>query len=395
MTPALAELTGSMRDEVRSLSRRRGVFTVLLLLPVLYPLIVSAIYVQRDANERPALVIDEDNSALSRELFLHLDATSGIRVVGRPASLEQAFEELRLGHAELLVRIPSDFSRDLKRGQQGHVSVWGNAGNMYTWGLGAAGVSGAVLDLNRQLGTSFLARRGLGTRLAARRALPIFWDDRPLFHPTASYGDFVVAGILLIVIQQIVLMSLAYSVGWQREDEVLQHSRYPFLHLTGKSLVHLGFYFLGIAFIVFGVFPAFHWPVQSPLSTFALFAALAVTMVPPALLVASLVKDRFVAFQLLLFFSVPLFLMSGFSWPLSQMPVGVQAFAWCFPATPALQALRVLSMKSAELGAVLPSLRVMALQWAVWSLLAFFVVRRRAHHVAPLTVEPASAGGQS
>ena len=385
MSPRLTELFHSAADEARSLKHRPGVLVVLVLLPVLYPLIVSTVYVRREARERPVLVLDEDNSALSRKLLVSLEATPNLSIVGRPASLDAAFAELERGHAEALVRIPGDFATEVKRGRQGKVELWANTGNMYTYGVGALGFSSAVLDLNRQLGALLLSRRGLTTQLAARRVLPLHWEERALFHASASYGDFIVAGILLMVVQQIVLMSLAYSVGWQREDEVLRHTHYPLMHLSGKSLVHLAFYLLGITFIVFAVFPGFGWPVKSPLSLFVLFASLAVTVVPIALLVASLVKDRFVAFQLLLFFSVPLFLLSGFSWPLEHMPPLVRAFAWCFPATPGLQALRVLSMKSGDLRTVLPYFAALAAQWAAWTVVAYLVVRRRWTHL------PASA----
>lgn len=381
MSPRLRELFHSAGDEARSLWHRPGVLVVLVLLPVLYPLIVSSVYLNREAHERPMLVLDEDNSALSRRLLLSLEATPNLAIAGRPASLDAAFAELARGHAEVLVRIPSDFATDLKRGRQGRVELWSNTGNMYTYGVGALGFSSAVLELNRELGASWLSRRGLTTALASRRVLPVHWEDRGLFHPSASYGGFVVVGILLMVVQQIVLMSLAYSIGWQREDEVLRHTHHPMMHLSGKSLVHLAFYLLGIVFIVFGVFPAFDWPAKSSLALFVLFASLAVTLVPMALLVASLVKDRFVAFQLLLFFSVPLFLLSGFSWPLEQMPLWVRAFAWCFPATPALQALRVLSMKSGDLRDVAGSFAILAAQWAAWAVVAFVVVRRRWTHL--------------
>lgn len=377
MRARVQELFAGMRDEGRSLATRKGVFTVLLLLPVLYPTLVSLLYLQREAVERPTVVIDEDNSALSRELLLHLDASQNVRVVGRPESMDRAFEELRLGRAEMLVRIPEDFSRSIKRGRQGKVAVWVSSANMYTYGLAALGLSNTVLDLNQELGIEGLASRGVARRVAARRVLPIAWDERPLFHPTASYGDFVVTGILLVVIQQIVLMSLAHSVGWQREEDDLRPSHHPFAHLSGKALVHLGFYFAAIALIVFVLFPWFGWPAKSPWAVFALFSALAVAMIPAAILVATLVKDRFVAFQILLFFSVPLFLLSGFSWPLSHMPGYVQAFAWLFPATPALQAMRVLSMKAAGLSSVAHLIGILVLQWAAWSAVAYAVARRR------------------
>jgi ABC-2 type transport system permease protein len=102
----------------------------------------------------------------------------------------------------------------------------------------------------------------------------------------------------------------------------------------------------------------------------------AAAVVPVSVAVASLVPDRMSAFQILMFFSAPLFLASGFTWPASQMPAAVRAVMAVFPATPALRALRVLSMKSGELSAVAPELRWLAVQAVAFTALAAVVVLR-------------------
>jgi ABC-2 type transport system permease protein len=95
-----------------------------------------------------------------------------------------------------------------------------------------------------------------------------------------------------------------------------------------------------------------------------------------ALSIATLVRDRLAAFQLLMFFSAPLFVASGFTWPASQLPASVRAVTALFPATPALRALRVLSMKPAGLAAVAPELLWLGLQLVAALAIAAVVVHR-------------------
>lgn len=335
------------------------------------------------------LVVDADHSALSRKLTVSLEGAQGLAIVGRPASLGEAFDQIREQQAEVLVYIPEDFSTRIKRGEQTALKVWVNTGNMYTYSVAYADLNQVVLDLDRHLGQDFLERRGLPPKSAAARVLPVAFVQRWLFAPTAGYGDFLVIGVLLLVVQQLVLLSLAYSLGWQHEDhEAAPPARLAYTELVGRSTVHLAFHVPGLTFIVLGICRVFGWPVQSQLAVWCLFVALAVTMVPPALLVAHLARDRYTGFQLLMFFSAPVLMMSGFSWPPAAMGEVIRAVSWIFPATPALQALRVLSVKSGDAAVLWPALKVLAVQTAAWSIFTWGVIRigavRRARNTPAL-----------
>lgn len=390
MLKQLELLATSIVEEWRAIGRRKGILIVILGLPIIYPALVSSFYVNRQAEARPAIVVDQDNSALSRQLALGLEATRDVRIASRPETLEEAFRQMRLQEAEMLVYFPPGFARQVKRGEQAKVRLWVNSANVYTYGLSYLAFYNVLLDANRELGQRALQNRGVTPVVAERRALPLTWEDRAAFQPTANYGDFLVFGVLLLVVQQLVLITLSFSVGWQREDGArLEAEPFPVTRLSGKALAHLAIHLAGIALIVFGIVPLFGWPMQAPWTVFALFVLLAVAMVPPAILVASLTPDRFAAFQLLMFFSAPVFMMSGFSWPLDQMPRAVQLLAWAFPATPALQALRVLSAKSGQLAAVLPQLKAMGLQFLAWNAIAVPVVLLAQHQRRR---RPAAAG---
>jgi ABC-2 type transport system permease protein len=368
---------------------RSGILTVLLAIPLLYPALVAYLYQGEEARERPALLLDLDDSALSRRLALDLDATPELRVVGRPASLEEGRAALRRGEAELLLVVPSDLSRNVKRGERAQLAVWGAGGNMYTWSLAFPAAAAVVASVDAELAARTFLARGLPPAVARARAAPIATGDRRLFHPTGSYGRYLAVGILLVVIQQLVVVSLAFSAGVRRERGLpVGAAPHPLAHLSGMAAAHAPFWLLGLLFVPCVVLPWMGWSGPSPAATAALFALFVAALVPLAVTAASFVPDRTSAFQILMFFSAPLYVASGFTWPAGQLPRVVEAVTLVFPSTPALRALRILSMRSGDLGAVAPELWWLAGLAVANAALAALVVLRPWRCLALLAALP-------
>ena len=383
-------LAGAVAGEYHRLRRHPSLLLVLLAVPTVYPLLVACLYERNQVVERPAVVVDQDNSALSRRLVVELDATQEIRVVRRLDSLEEGWSQVRRQQADLLIFVPDDFSRRIKRREQSRLQLWVNSGNMLTYGAAYGATMAVVGQLDADLGREVLLRRGVGTVAASDRTAPVARVDRLLFHPTGSYGAFFVPGVLLIVMQQAVLVALAFSAGLQREAQPEQ-GRLSFTTLLGKALAQAPFYLGGTSFIAVVVLPHFGWSGPHPHALLALFAGFCLATVPIGMLLASLVRDRFAAFQLLMLASAPIFLMSGFSWPLDQMPPVVRALASALPSTPALLALRIMTMKTIERQVLGPYLIWLAAAGGLWALLSFVVIRRS--WVRPWLRRPTCARG--
>ena len=79
----------------------RATLLVMLGLPIFYPVVMSWLYAGNVAIERPTLVVDEDRSALSRQIQFRLDATQEIRVIGNPSTVDEGLDAVRRGDAEM------------------------------------------------------------------------------------------------------------------------------------------------------------------------------------------------------------------------------------------------------------------------------------------------------
>jgi ABC-2 type transport system permease protein len=391
-----SELARSIVDEWRALlGRRRGTLVVLLAMPLFYPLVVSQLYRADTAVERPAVLVDEDNSAWSRELALSLDATMEVRVVERAADAAGAQQALEAGRAELAVIIPADFSSRIARGEQAEVRTWVTAANLLTYGAAYPGVVAAVGRLNQELGARALEARGVPPESAAGRVMPVRVDVRSLWHPSQSYGGFLLSGVFLLVVQQLVIIGLMLSTGLVRERAGLADlaAPRPFLRLLGRGLAQSGFHVGALAFMTGVVAPAFGWPVGHVATTNALLGLFLVATMPLAIVFAAFAADRYASFQLPMFLAVPMLMMSGFAWPTPLMPAPVQAVAAVFPATPALQAMRILAFKTGSFAPVRAQLVHLGLAGLGWFVVALVVVEVRAavarwkiSHATPLAV---------
>lgn len=387
-----ATFWAALRGELQHIRKQRALLLVLLGLPVLYPVIFSTVYLEDTVVDRPTLVVDHDGSSAARRLTLYLDATQGLRVDARASSVQAGLAALERREAEVLVYIPADFDDRVGRGERAPLKVWIYAANVLTYGAAYSALVGATGQLDAEIGAEFWMTQGHDSDAAYERMAPIATDQRLLFHPRGSYGAFMVPGMLLIVVQQLVLIGSSLSLGQTRER--LRPAAGPrlFAHLCGVGAAQLAYTLAGASLVVFGAFGLVGWPAANLLTLYALFAAFTLTVTPLGLVIARFVRDRYGALELLVFASIPLFMLSGYAVPREQMPEWVQVIAAALPTTPAMAALEVLAFKTSELSAVIPYLGWMALLSCAYLLLLGLVSlvpdRREQKPTGPNQVRP-------
>lgn len=355
-------------DEWRFLAGRgRSTLVVLLGIPFFYPVVIAWLYAENQPVERPILVVDDDNSALSRRLVMDLEATHELRIVDRPATAEEGFDRLLRGDAEAVVWIPPDLATDVKQGRQGHVKAWVNAGNMLTYSVAYAAISNVVQHLTEDLDVRYFVEKGIPRDAALNRVMPILRDDRILFRPDLSYGSYLVPGVMMVVLQQLILVALAFSCGMAREFHLTRPGTEA-VTAWGKVFGQFPVYMLGAAFLALFLFPLRGWPDARPGALLVVMTAFLVAMVPLAVLVAGPARDRYSAFLLLMLLSSPIFMASGYAWPLNHLPTYIQVLTLAIPLRPALSAMQMVSVKGCGLGEVAPQLLHLGALAVGWTL---------------------------
>lgn len=346
-------------DTLRALLRDVGVLMLLVGAPVLYGFFYPWFYADEVVQRVPVAVVQQDGSGLARQALRFAQASPRIDVTlvtGDEAAAQQAL--LRgdvMGYAVL----PHGFKRQVVRSEKVVVPVYANgayplAAKQVQYGFAEAlGTVSAGIELRR------LGAGGQSSLQAASSRSPVNLQMQALFNPTEGYGSFVVAAVAVLILQQTLLMGGALLVGtWRERGEGAAPAGVWLGRLLALCLIGWlsGLYYFGWIF-VWHDFPRG----GNPLGALALLAVFVPAVVGLSALLGWWFANRERAMQVILFTSIPLAFMGGFSWPAEALPSALQWLRWLSPSTAGIQASLRLNQAGAPVQAALWYLSVLLL----------------------------------
>lgn len=333
-----------VRREVRRIHGDTNIFAVILLAPLFYAFFYGSIYGLKSERDVPIAVVDQDHSALARELIRYLDSSKLVRVAEQPATYAEAVAGLMEMRVHGIVYIPDDFAGQIKRGHTAHLPVYLNASRF----LIANDISKAVAEVSGTLGGGirlhYFESAGYSREQALELVEPLQIEHKSLFNPADSYGDFLIPGLLVMILQQTLLIGLAESMAREREGGTLGDlyrcsGKSTWAVMSGKGFFYLLLHLAYALFFYTTLFALFRIPLRGSLAALALLTFLfLLAVIYLSLFISSFFSKKIVAMQFFVFTSYPLFLLSGYSWPLDSMPWVVRTASQLMPGTPYLQA---------------------------------------------------------
>lgn len=212
---AWAALCASARRECAFLRTSPWDIALVGWLPWLLLAVVMFVLGASVLRDVPIAVVDDDASGSSRELIRQLDAAPGIYVRTVPASLAEAWSQIRALDVYAVVHIPRDATRRMARGEAGTLFAFYNASYL-TIGQSASRDIGAVVQAHN---AQAAVGRGKYLRGAsAISAVPVQVQSTVLFNPARSYEHFL-GGLLLPAILQLALcLAVVAALGRELRD---------------------------------------------------------------------------------------------------------------------------------------------------------------------------------
>lgn len=177
------------KQEFRSTFKDQGVLIFFVLVPLLYPLLYSFIYTNEVVRDVPAVAVDDSRSSLSREYLRKVDASPDVKIVAYSSDMEEAKEIMKKGLAYGIIYIPKDFSSDIAKGTQTHVSIYCDmSGLLYYKSLLSANTF-VSLDMNKDIK---VMRAGNTTDQQDEiTTQPIEYEDIALFNSQNGFASFL------------------------------------------------------------------------------------------------------------------------------------------------------------------------------------------------------------
>ena len=295
-------------------------------------LVIFGYAVTTDVRRITTAVHDLDNSVLSREMVSRFKSSEYFDVVGYVQSERQVREMLDHGSAQVVMRINSGFEDKLRSGRAAPVQllVDGTDSNVATIALS---YSARIVE---SLSQDLLRRRLAGLGAAAPHPGSIDLESRAWFNDNLESRDFYVPGVMAILVLLNTLMLTSMAIVREKEigtmEQVMVTPIRPWEFILGKTAPFVLIGFADVLLItVVGV-----WWFQVPIrgSLWLLLACTALylmTTVGAGLLISTISRTQQQAMMTTFFFGFPAILLSGFLFPIADMPQVVQWLTYLDP----------------------------------------------------------------
>ena len=355
----ITELKAILADKTIVLT----VFGGVLFYAILYPLP----YLNQVPTDQQLVVVDHDNSSLSRQLIRHADASAKIKVIAKVGSIDEAKSWIETGRAHGLLVIPADFRRDLLLGRGVTLSYGGDASYFLIYSAVAEGLIAAGLDAGKNIQRLGLLAQGSGAQAADKSLDVVKLNSIPAFNPSLGYTPYIVPGLFLLILHQTLLIgtSILGASQWQQAGYWQQVT--PLKLICGRMAAFMVIYSLLTSFYVGYCYYWYDVSLQASFSQVALLLLpflLATTAAGIAF--SSLFTRRDLPTQVLLLISMPILFVSGFVWPTALIPESVVAMSQIFPAVPGIMAMLELNQMGASWQSIMP-------QWLqLWAMVAIY-----------------------
>ncbi|MFA8299107.1 MAG: ABC transporter permease [Hyphomicrobiales bacterium] len=329
-----------IKEELRIISVEKAIALTILIGPLMYAFFVGSVYWNKDLKSIPLAVVDLDQTPTTRTFARYVNSSPKAEIVSYEESYADAYQKVKDLDVTGFIFFPKGFETNLKTGKAGDVMVYMNT----TKFLPANDLLVAIQEVSLTMGAGirfkYFEKTGVPADLAMQKALPLKAEVRSLFNPNISYGDFLLPGIFLLILQQTLFLGIGQSISVTREKKWLA----KLIDLSGGSYMK-GFFakstfymllYIAYAIIFFGViFQTFHVPMNGNVILIGLLTILFLfSMMSMGVFIGSLFKTQKFLMIFVAFTSYPLFLLSGFSWPIEYMPKVLQWLALIVPANP-------------------------------------------------------------
>ncbi len=331
----------SAQRELRLLRTRPWDLAMVSWVPALACLLLWWIFSAGLPTRLPIGLVDDDHSALSRQLTRFLEAAPGLALTARYANAAEAERGLRRSEVYAVVRIPGDFARTVKRGGAAQLTLAHNAQLGTHSGLIQRDVRAVVATLSAGIEMAARNKRGEPAQTVRVAMEPVRTGMVTLFNTALDYEQFLATALLPALLHIAAMTAGAWGVGRELRDGTLPQwlGATPSLGqvlgaVAGKLLWSwLGLGLVGLAALVGMTWGRGWYPAGSVLWTaVALWVFLALSVALGALL-AGATRSLRTALSATGFITAPAFAFGGVAFPILAMPWGAQLWARALPYT--------------------------------------------------------------
>jgi len=331
--------------EFRQMARDRRSLILILGLPA-FLLIMYGYALNFDVKHLSLAVLDEEKSPRSRDFLDRFVQTEYFNLKFDLENMSQIDELMGKGHVQVALVIPRNFSKPLLAGSEAAVQVIIDGENTVIAGTAIGYISAIVQSYSAELVVEVLSRVG-----QRQWPAPLDFHPRVWFNPELRSALFLIPGLMAFILMITVVISTSFSVVREIErgsiEQLIVSPLRPEELIIGKVVPTALISLLSTHSVLLFGFLLFRVSIRGSYGwlllgiVFFLLCGLGM-----GLLISTIASTQQVAFMLAIITTMlPTFILSGFIFPIRNMPVFVQAVTYLIPARFFLVVLRGVMLK--------------------------------------------------
>ena len=334
---------------------------ITLILPPLFQLIVFGYAANLDVKHIHTAIRDLDRSVDSRELIDRFRSSKYFDFVSYPETPREMEDLIKKGDVVLGMEIPNDFTRKLKKGNTAAVQIIVDGTESNT-ALIALGYVNRILS---EYSESILLKRMNREGMIGFEETGVKLEHRTWFNPNFESRLFYVPGVIASIAFLIPIILTAQAIVREREIGTLEQIMVTPIRswelMLGKTLPFaLVGLFDVIMIALIGVF-WFEVPLRgNPLILLLGAMIFLMSSVSIGLFISTISSTQQQAQITTFFFAMPAFILSGFAFPIENMPEWIQYVTYANPLRYFLVIIRGVFLKANGLNILWPQLLALA-----------------------------------
>lgn len=359
---ALRRILHLMRKEVLELKQDPRLFGVVIIAPIVQ-LTLLGYAATTDVKDVPIVIVDADRSTASRELVHRFEASANFKIVGMPGSTDAIDRFLDHGQAWMAVSIPAEFGQSVASGRGATLQLVadGTDSNSTTVAMGYAQT--LIGGYSQDVAARTVRLRPDTTSAAGSAAAPqalVTPEIRVWFNPRLESRDFMIPGIVALLLLVVTTNLSAMAIVREKEIGTLEQlSVTPLARwelITGKLLPYA---VIGIIDVVLVLVVAINWfevPMRGSITLlFGMCLIYLLSTLGLGLFVSTVSNTQQQAMMTsIFFFLMPMIYLSGFVFPIENMPAWIQPFTYLIPLRYFLEIVRGIFLKGIGLEVLWP-----------------------------------------
>jgi len=341
----------------------------MLVFPPLIQLLIFGYAVNLDVDNAKIAWMDQDRTPESRELLSQFEGSGRFMITGLPRDERAMQQMMDRSQADAVVRVLPGFGRDIERGRPASVQVLVDGTNSNTASIVSGYASQCIARYSNEVGQKQQSAKMVAMTAdsgAVHISMPsVESRTRVWFNPDLRSRNFFIPGVIVNIITLVTLSLTAMAIVREKEIGTMEQLMVTPIRATelilGKTLPFVVVGLWDMLLVLAASLLLFHIPFNG---SFALLVGCTLlfllTTLGAGLFISTVSQTQQQAMMATTIFFQPFFMLSGFTFPIRNMPQLAQWLTYINPVRYFMEIVRGVFLQGAGIEALWPQMVALA-----------------------------------